>query len=165
MSDSIEQAWVIPSNLDDMEPLPALFKNKTDIAFYDRKRKCFNDYDRLPFVTEALELCFDDESPVPMRGMVAYCSALDVLAYSTFEECRAAMIEARTAALKEAREHSRLLAASIEHIRTIPTAPFPDVIREVPEAQQQEEAQEQKEAEAEQVKPAKPTLKRPVRKN
>jgi hypothetical protein len=163
MSDSVERFWVIPSDLDDMEPLPALFKNKTDIAFYNRKRKCFNDYDRLPFVTEALERCFDDESPVPMRGMVAYCSALDVLAYSTFEECRAAMIEARTQALKEARRHSHELAISIEHIRTIPPALFPNVIREVPEAQQQE-AQEQKEAQAKEVK-AKPALRRPSRKS
>jgi len=141
MSDSVERFWVIPLDPSDMEPLPAFINERNEFWNYDRKKKKFEYAGDLQ-----LHLLYD-------------------LRYPTFEECRAAMIEARTAALKEAREHSRLLAASIEHIRTIPTAPFPDVIREVPEAQQQEEAQEQKEAEAEQVKPAKPTLKRPVRKN
>lgn len=84
--------------------------------------------------------------------------------FDTFEQCRAAMIEARTEALHETREHARKLAASIEHVRTIPAASFPDVVREVPEAQQQQqEAEGQEKAQAQKVAP-KALLKRPSRK-
>lgn len=139
MSDSVKKIWAIPLDPNDMAPLPVFIDEQNECWDYNRNTRKFE---------HAGEFYFNYGD-----------------SYPTFEECRAAMIEARTAALRGVREHSRLLAASIEHIRTIPTAPFPDVIREVPEAQQQEETQEQKEAEAEQVKPAKPTLKRPVRKN
>jgi tRNA-specific 2-thiouridylase len=63
----------------------------------------------------------------------------------------------------DTREVARDIAATIEHVKTIPATPFPsDVTREVPEAQQQE-AQGQEEASAEEVKPAKTELKRPRR--
>lgn len=136
MSDLIQQVWVVPLNLEDMAPLPALLRNSADVALYDRKKKCFSDFYK-PFYDPA---------------------------YDTFEQCRAAMIEARTEALHEMRKFSRRLAASIEHIKTIPTAPFPDntdVIREVSKAQQQE-SKEQEEAKAKEVRPA---LKRPSRRN
>lgn len=138
MSDSVKQVWAIPLDPGDMAPLPVLVDEQNECWDYDRKKRKFEHAGKF------------------------YLNCGDC--YPTFEECRAAMIEARTAALKEAREHSRLLAASIEHIRTIPSAPFPDVIREVREASQ-EEAQGQKEAQAEQVKPAKPVLNRPTRKS
>lgn len=132
MSKSIQQVWAIPLDPEDMAPLPALLRDFIDVAFYDRKKKCFGDFVEL--------------FPDPVFG--------------TFEQCRAAIIEARTQALYETREHARKLAASIEHIRTIPTAQFPDVVREVPEAQQQK-AEGQEKAQASEVKPA---LKRPSRK-
>jgi aminoglycoside phosphotransferase (APT) family kinase protein len=122
-----------------MAPLPVLVRGFNDIAFYYRKKKCFGEI---------------------------ICNFIDpnVVVYSTFEQCRAAMVEARTEALHETREHARKLAASIEHVRTIPTAPFPDVSREVPEAQQQQqEAERQEKAPAKEVAP-KPLLKRPSRK-
>jgi hypothetical protein len=56
------------------------------------------------------------------------------------------------------------LAASIEHIKTIPTATFPNVSREVREqGQQQEEAKAQEETKAEEVKPAPELKKKPLR--
>jgi hypothetical protein len=138
MSDSAQQAWVIPLDPEDMAPLPVLVRGFNDIAFYYRKKKCFGEI---------------------------ICNFIDpnVVVYSTFEQCRAAMIKARTQALHETREHARKLSASIEHIKFIPIAQFPNVSREVPEAQQQK-AEGQQEAKAEEVKP-KTLLKRPLRKS
>lgn len=139
MSDSAQQAWVIPLDPEDMAPLPALLisRRPLKVALYDRRQKCFD---------------------------VDFCPVFLDPVFGTFEACRAAMIEARTQALHETREHARKLAASIEHVRTIPTAPFPDVSREVPEAQQQQqEAERQEKAPAKEIAP-KPLLKRPSRK-
>jgi hypothetical protein len=137
MSDSPEQVWIIPSDPADLAPLPALIKDGR-IAHYIRKPKEF--------------------------GAFSLHDGLDCT-WGSFEECRAAMIEVRMAAFKETREHARKLAASIEHIKIIPTASFPNVVREVPEAQQQQEGEGQEEAKAEEVKPAKPALRRPSRRN
>ena len=73
-----------------------------------------------------------------------------------------AMINARTAALNEAREHARHVAVTIEHIRNLPVAAFPSHALHDLQQQQQEEAV-QEEAKAEEVKPAKTELKRPSR--
>lgn len=138
------KVWVAPESLDDMAPLPALLYDGSGIALYDRKAKTFGEV--------------IDFYPAP--------------AYDTFEQCRLAMIGDMTEALSEAHDHARRLAIAIEHVRTIPTASFPNVQREVREQEgQQEEGQEQQverrqEAQAEEVKPApKPELKRPARKS
>jgi hypothetical protein len=147
MSDSVERFWAIPLDPNDMEPLPVFIDEQSECWDYNRNTRKFE------FAGE-FYLNFGD-------------------CYPTFEECRAAMIEGRTQALDESREHSRYLAASIEHIRSLPHAQFPDVIREVREAPQ-EEAEGQEEAKAEEtvapqpeVEPAKgearPALKRPSR--
>lgn len=128
------RVWVIPNDPNDMAPLPALLRDGPELAFYDRKQKCFGNF------VGPMNLAFGS-------------------AYGNFEDCRAAMIEARIEALKGSREHCNYLANSIEHIRTIPAAPFPDVQREVREAQQQEQAQaegqkEQGQKQQEEVRPA-----------
>jgi hypothetical protein len=134
MTGSVKQVWVIPNDPTDLAPLPALVDSDSRFSYYNRKARQFG------------------------AGLLS----LDV-AYATYDECRAAMIEARTKALEKARQHTHLLAATIEHLRFIPATPFPsDVTREVPEAEQQE-AQGQEEADAEEVKPAKVDLKRPRR--
>jgi hypothetical protein len=138
MSDSAIPVWAIPPDPEDMAPLPALLRidhKGEHFALYCRHGKEFGLFEWVHLAT-----------------------------FDTFEQCRAAMIEARTEALRETREHARKLAASIEHVRTIPAAPFPDVSREVPEAQQQQqEAEGQEKAPAKEVAP-KPLLKRPSRK-
>ena len=48
------------------------------------------------------------------------------------------MISLRTKTLEEANQYCRQLAASIEHIRTVPIATFPNVKREVREQGQQQ---------------------------
>ncbi len=146
MSDSIKHVWITPGDPNDMAPLPAIQYGDDLFRDYDRRTGAFSESTYThPFIAT----------------------------FDTFEECRAAMIELRTQWLKESRENSRQLAASIEHIRSLPHAKFPDVIREVREAPQ-EEAQGQEEAKAEEtVTPqpeaepakgeAKPALKRPSR--
>jgi hypothetical protein len=136
MTSSVKQVWVIPSDPNDLAPLPALVDGDSRFSYYNRREGQFG------------------------AGVLS----LDV-AYATFQCCREAMIAARTKALEEARQHTRLLATTIEHLRFIPATPFPsDVTREVPEAQHQE-AQGQEEASAEEVKPAKTELKRPSRRS
>jgi hypothetical protein len=132
MSDSIEaidqEVWIIPGDPSNMAPLPAIFR-LGQIALYDRKRQVF--------------------------GKFSGYSA-GVARYATFEECRAAILAERSELLEELNATCRELAASIEHTRTIPTATFPDVQREVREEQQgQEKAQAEKVPDAgEKVKPA-----------
>jgi hypothetical protein len=133
MSDSIEaidqEVWIIPGDPSNMAPLPAIFR-LGQIALYDRKRQVF--------------------------GKFSGYSA-GVARYATFEECRAAILAERSELLEELNATCRELAASIEHTRTIPTATFPNVQREVREEQQgQEKAQaEEKVPDAgEKVKPA-----------
>ena len=131
MSDSevIDQdVWIIPGDPSDMAPLPAIFR-LGQIALYDRKQQVF--------------------------GKFSGYSA-GVARYATFEECRAAMLAERSGLLEELNATCRELAASIEHTRTIPTATFPNVQREVREEQQgQEKAQAEKVPDAgEKVKPA-----------
>jgi hypothetical protein len=133
MTDSTQQVWVIPGDPNDLAPLPALQLGERLFADYNRREKTFGDFYEHLFLK----------------------------AYSTFDECRAAMIEARTVAYDEARAHAGVLARSIEHIRTIPTATFPNVIREVSEAQQQEPEEEKTEGQKE----VKPALRRPSRKS
>ena len=136
-----QQVWVIPGDPNDMAPLPALLKGENQIAFYERKKQTFGLFAKDPFAT--------------------------VEGYSSFEACRAAMITERSAMLEDLNRTCRDLAASIEHIKTIPTATFPNVSREVREQDQgQEEAQKQEEAEGqrqEEVKPAPEPKKRPSR--
>jgi hypothetical protein len=134
MTDSVKQVWVVkPIDARDLAPLPALVKDSA-VAIYDRREGKFG-----PFTWVNLPF------------------------YATFDECRVAMVEQLIKDLTAAREAAREIAATIEHVKTIPATPFPsDVTREVPEAQQQE-AQGQEEASAEEVKPAKTELKRPRR--
>ena len=134
-----QQAWIIPGNPSDMAPLPALRKGEA-LAFYERRTQAFGDFVRDPFAA--------------------------ISTYSDFESCRAAMIAERSAMLEDLNRTCRDLAASIEHIKTIPTATFPNVSREVrEEGQKQEEAQKQEKAEGrqEEVKPATELKKRPSR--
>ena len=134
-----QQVWVIPGNPIDMAPLPAL-RNGEALAFYERRTQTFGDFVKDPFAA--------------------------ISTYSDFESCRAAMIAERSAMLEDLNRTCRDLAASIEHIKTIPTATFPNVSREVREEGQQEEAQKQEEAEGQQqkeVKPAPELKKRPSR--
>jgi hypothetical protein len=131
MSDSEvidQEVWIIPGDPSDMAPLPAIF-GLGQIALYDRKQQVF--------------------------GKFSGYSA-GVARYATFEECRAAMLAKRSGLLEELNATCRELAASIEHTRTIPTATFPNVLREVSEEQQgQEKAQAEKVPDAgEKVKPA-----------
>lgn len=131
MSDSEvidQEVWIIPGDPSDMAPLPAIFR-LGQIALYDRKQQVF--------------------------GKFSGYSA-GVARYATFEECRAAMLAERSELLEELNATCRELAASIEHTRTIPTATFPNVQREVREEQQgQEKAQAEKVPDAgEKVKPA-----------
>jgi hypothetical protein len=134
MTDSVQHVWVIPSDPQDMAPLPALQDGELGLlAVYDRKEKAF----------DAFELAFGAS------------------VHATFDGCRMAMINARTAALNEAREHARHVAATIEHIRNLPVAAFPS--HALHDLQQQQEEAVQEEAQAEEVKPAKAELKRPSR--
>lgn len=135
MTDSVQHVWVIPADPDDLAPLPALKRNGTltTFAVYNRKEKAFGMFS--PLFSET---------------------------YDTFDECRAAMIDARVEQLDQARERARHLANTIEHIRTIPATPFPSDALQHNLQQQQEEAV-QEEAQAEEVKPAKAELKRPSR--
>ena len=133
-----QQVWIIPGDPSDMAPLPALKHGETCFSDYNRRKQVFGDmYEHLFMPT-----------------------------YDTFEECRAAMIGLRTGTLEEANQYCRQLAQSIEHIKTIPTATFPNVSREVREQDQgQEEAQKQEEAEGQrqEVRPAPELKKRPSR--
>lgn len=128
-----------------MAPLPALRKGEA-LAFYERRTQTFGDFVKDPFAA--------------------------ISTYSDFESCRAAMIAERSAMLEDLNRTCRDLAASIEHIKTIPTATFPttfpNVSREVREQDQgQEEAQKQEEVEGQQqqkeVKPAPELKRRPSR--
>jgi hypothetical protein len=139
MSDSEvidQEVWIIPGDPSDMAPLPALLRPQPDdpnlIAVYDRKQKEF--------------------SPFALAGWKHH----PLYYFRTFEECRSAMIAERSELLEELNAQCRRLAASIEHTRTIPTATFPNVQREVREEQQgQEKAQAEKVPDAgEKVKPA-----------
>ena len=115
-----QQVWVIPGDPSDMAPLPALIRDSDQLAFYDRRKQVFGQFVRDPFAT--------------------------IEGHKDFEECRAAMIAERSALLEDLNRTCRELAASIEHIRTIPSAVFPNVSREVrEEVQGQEKAQEQQE--------------------
>lgn len=128
MNETVERAWIIPGDPSDMAPLPVLFDLGNQVAIYDRKQQVF--------------------------GKFSECSAV---LHSTFEECRTAMLAERSGLLKELNATCRNLAASIEHTRTIPTATFPNVQREVREEGQQgqEKAQAEKNPDAgEKVKPA-----------
>lgn len=132
-----QQVWIIPGNPSDMAPLPVL-KNGEALAFYERRTQTFGDFVKDSF------------------------AAIDT--YSDFESCRAAMITERSAMLDDLNKTCRDLAASIEHIKAIPTATFPNVSREVrKQGQQQEEAKTQEEAKAEEVKPAPELKKKPTR--
>lgn len=133
MTDSAQQVWVIPGDPNDLAPLPALQLGERLFADYNRREKTFGDFYEHLFLK----------------------------AYSTFDECRAAMIEARTVAYDEARAHAGVLARSIEHIRNIPTQEFPHVVSEVREAEQQEPEEEKTEGQKE----VKPALRRPSRKS
>jgi hypothetical protein len=131
-----QQVWVAPGDPSDMAPLPAIKHGDTLFSDYNRREQAFG-------------------------GMYEH---LSMQTYDTFEECRTAMIAERSAMLEDLNKHCRHIAQSIEHIRTIPPAPFPNVGREVREqGQQQEEAKAQEEAKTEEVKPAPGLRKRPSR--
>ena len=140
-----QQVWIIPGDPSDMAPLPALLKNGDQVAFYDRRKQAFGS-----FVKDSIGFVLTEGQ-----------------SFSDFESCRAAMIAERSAMLEDLNKTCRDLAASIEHIKTIPTATFPNVSREVREQDQgQEEAQKQEEAEGQQqkeMKPAPELKKRPSR--
>lgn len=137
MSDSApKQVWVVPVLLvrqesglleglhpacchtpESMVPWPALFYGKTfcltwseeksvkvaEVALYDRRHQVF----ALEFTTVLCDLIHD-----------------------SFEECRAAMVKARTGDLEDCRKRCYQLAQAIEHVRTIPAVPFPEIVME-----------------------------------
>ena len=140
-----QQVWVIPGDPSDMAPLPVLLKDGDQIAYYNRRSQEFGSFIQDDFnfgLTEAQS-------------------------FADFESCRAAMIAERSAMLEDLNRICRDLAASIEHIKFIPTADFPNVSREVREQGQQEEDQEPEEkAEGQQqeaVKPPPQLKRRPSR--
>jgi hypothetical protein len=141
MSDSEvidQEVWIIPGDPSDMAPLPVLRKSGGHFAVYDRRTQTFGEFIATNWLV-----------PRDGKGNVPY--------WSTFEECRAAMLAERSGLLEELNATCRELAASIEHTRTIPTATFPNVQREVREEQQgQEKAQAEEKAPdaGEKVKPA-----------
>lgn len=139
MNKAPQPVWVVPYDPSDMAPLPAIMEEGSRFAVYDRHKKDFG----------------------PMEvGLYT--------PYDSFEACRAAMIAERSQALRGMHDESRQLAASIEHIRTIPSATFPNVQREVraqgQQEQQEAQGQEKIEGQQEKVIPAKTELKRPSRK-
>ena len=67
-----------------------------------------------------------------------------VTLYHTFEECRSAMIEQWSDSLSNINRNARHVASVIEHLRTIPTQSFPDVLSEVSEPQTSEEKNQEK---------------------
>ncbi len=117
MSDDAEQVWLIPPDLSDMAPLPALRRNG-DLFVYSR------------FLGE-----FPDEAD-PLADLNFHSR------HGTFEECRAAMIKVYAELLDAHRQTCRDYAAAIQHLKTIPTQQFPNVIREAREAEQVEEQAE-----------------------
>jgi hypothetical protein len=140
-----QQVWVIPPPTigpEDIAPLPALHFAKEDgsrfLSFYNRRTKQFDS---------------PTEEPVWEH-------------YETFEDCRAQMLTIKIGLLEQLHARTRETAQIIEHLRTIPTADFPDVIREVREAEQkQEEATEGRQEEKAQAEQVKPDPKRPSRRN
>ena len=113
-----QQVWIIPGDPSDMAPLPAIKHGDALFSDYNRREQAFG-------------------------GMYEH---LFMQTYDTFESCRAAMIAERSAMLEDLNKHCRELAASIEHIKTIPPTPFPNVSPEVREqGQQQKQAQGQQE--------------------
>lgn len=136
MNKAPQPVWVVSYDSSDMAPLPAIMEEGSRFAVYDRHKKDFG----------------------PMEIQL-------YTPYDSFEACRAAMIAERSRALRVMQDESRQLAASIEHIRTIPNATFPNVQREVRAQGQQEEAQERQEKveRRQEVTSAKTELKRPRR--
>ncbi len=137
-----EQVWVMPLQREDLVPLPALsFRPARDrrfLSFYDRHKKVF---------------------PPPQEEPI-------IEHYATFEDCRAQMLIVKRGLLEQLHTRTRETAQIIEHLRTIPTADFPDVIREVREAEQgQEEATEGRQEEKAQAEQVKTDPKRPSRRN
>jgi hypothetical protein len=127
---SVQQGWICPLADSDWAPLPALHIDGK-FAIYNRKEGSFS-----AFTYSRLTF------------------------YTTFDECRLALVNCLTEELNESRQRSYDLAAAVEHVKMIPTVPFPsDAIRQ---GDRQEEAV-QEEAKAEEVKPAKAELKRPRR--
>jgi hypothetical protein len=117
MSDSApKQVWIVPDGLyhpGDMAPLPALVQEIREgdpfglaltVALYDRHKGTFK---------PGVDL---DRSRV----------------HNSFEECRAAMLAARVEDLETQRQWCHTIACEIEHIRTIPAVPFPEVVMEPP---------------------------------
>lgn len=145
MSD-FQKGWVIPDDPSDLAPLPALLKGGADIAVYDRRGKGFGSFS---------------------------CITSSPFAFSFFEsweQCRQAMVEARSALLKNCHSRAKRLSAELEHISTIPTADFPDGKAIEEEGVQREEGQQQEEgvegeAQQKEVTPAKTEYKRPSRRN
>jgi hypothetical protein len=137
-----QQVWVMPPEPDDIAPLPALLHEREDglhlLAFYDRRKKAFD----TPIENPAWDH------------------------HATFEDCRAQMLIVKKGLLEQLHARTRETAQIIEHLRTIPTADFPDVIREVREAEQEQEekaqGRQEEKAQAEQVKT---DPKRPSRRN
>jgi hypothetical protein len=140
-----QPVWVIPPPLsftEDIAPLPALHFAMEDgsrfLSFYNRRTKQFES---------------PTEEPVWEH-------------YETFEDCRVQMMTIKIGLLDQLRKRTLETAQIIEHLRTIPIANFPNVLREVREAEQEQqektEGRQEEKAEAEQVRTE---PKRPSRRN
>jgi len=125
--------WVVPSDENDLVPLPALLVKETEHEIV------VNEYDRhkRQFKTETCE----------RRAK----------AYRHFEECRVAMLQIRAEILHKARTEAQNQASIYNHILSVNPSLFPDDaaidFRAI-------EVQEEAEASQEVTKPA---IKRPVR--
>lgn len=120
---SLHRFWIVPSDPKDLEPLPALVTDVRGLPdgalfLFDRKKREFD--------------------------MSAPHDPGHVTLYRTFEECRSAMIEQWWDSFSNMNRNVRHAASVIEHLRTIPTQSFPNVLREVSETQvtQEKKAQE-----------------------
>lgn len=136
------KVWVMPSDHQDLLPLPALLHSETEheiiASEYDRRSKSFKVFERERRTT----------------------------AHRDFEACRVAMLQEQSAVLEMAKQEARNQASIYNHILSVPPAAFPDDAYQAfikkPEAEE--------EAIQEEVKPEEPPanerpapMKRPAR--
>ena len=128
-------AWVIPSDENDLAPLPALLVSSTEHEIV------VHEYDR------------------PARQFKAETRERRTKAYAHFEECRIAMLQIRAEILNTARVEAQNQASIYNHILSMSPVLFPDEQADdffAKQVQGQEEAQAGQEV-------TKPAIKRPVR--
>jgi hypothetical protein len=126
--------WVVPSDDDDLAPLPALLVKETEHEIV------VHEYDR------------------PKRQFEAATVERRTKAYAHFEECRVAMLQSRAEILNTAKVAAQNQASIYNHILSMNPVLFPT---EQADAFLSKQVQGQEEAQASQE--VKPAIKRPVR--